>query len=410
MYDHGVKWPWSPGRPENLSVADPALAAFFGLSVAGAGVPVTESTALGLSAVWRSVNLIAGTLATLPLRTLKDTEDGRERVAGLFDNPGAPIGLRPFQWKRTSIAHLVTHGNIFWAHLFNNGGGLAGLLPLHPLAVTVDWERDPETGAHTGRKVFDASFPDGRRRRYTPDTMTHVTGLCLDGLRGLSPISVARLSLGKGIAADRAAARAYSDGFSAAGMVTPEGDADLSLEDATKIQADLNSAVGGWENAGKLAVINRRLKVDQWSMSLEDAQFLQSRAFEIEEVCRWFGVPPHLLAQTEKQTSWGMGVESQNRGLGRFTLVHYSAPVEEACTGLTGPTRTVEFDYAGLERPTPEQEIQLLIAQVQAGLLTPNEARRIRNLPPVPGGDTLRTPSGTPQGAVAAPDPAGVPG
>jgi HK97 family phage portal protein len=402
-------WPWSRGEPENLiSIGDPALAAFFGLSVAGAGVPVTESTALGLSAVWRSVNLIAGTLGTLPLRTLRDTEAGRERVAGLFDHPGAPIGLSPFQWKRTSIAHLVLHGNVFWAHLFNGGGGLAGLLPIHPLAVTVDWERDPESGSLTGRKVFDASFPDGTRRRYTPDTMTHITGLCLDGLRGLSPISVARLSLGKGIAADRAAARAYSDGFSVAGTVTPEGDADFQEGDAAKIQSDLNASLGGWENAGKLAVINRRLKVQQWSMSLEDAQFLGSRAFEIEEVARWFGVPPHLLAQTEKQTSWGQGVESQNRGLGRFTLVHYSAPVEEACTGLTGPSRLVEFDYAGLERPTPEQEIQLLIAQVEAGLLTPNEARRIRNLPPVAGGDTLRTPSGT-QGAVAAPTPEGVP-
>jgi HK97 family phage portal protein len=406
-----VRWPWSrKPEPENLiSIGDPALAAYFGLGTAGAGVPVTESTSLGLSAVWRSVNLIAGTLATLPLRTLKDTEAGRERVAGLFDNPGAPVGLRPFQWKRTSIAHLTLHGNIFWAHLFNGGGGLAGLLPIHPLAVTVDWERDPEDGSLTGRKVFDASFPDGTRRRYTPDTMTHITGLCLDGLRGLSPISVARLSLGKGIAADRAAARAYSDGFSAAGMVTPDSDSGWDPGDAAKIQADLNGAVGGWENAGKLAVINRRLKVDQWSMTLEDAQFLGSRAFEIEEVARWFGVPPHLLAQTEKQTSWGMGVESQNRGLGRFTLVHYSAPVEEAATGLTGPSRTVEFDYTALERPTPEQEITLLIAQVNGGLMSPNEARRIRNMPPIEGGDTLRIPASGPQPPVAAPDLQGVP-
>jgi HK97 family phage portal protein len=398
----------APIEPAALvSIGDPALAAYFGLQVSGAGVPVSESTALGLSAVFRSVSLISGTLATLPFRSLRDTGDSRERVGSVFDDPGRPIGMRPYQWKQTSIAHLALHGNIFWQHVINAGGGLAGLLPIHPLAVAVDWERDPETGQLTGRKVFDATLPDGSRRRHTEATMTHVPGLCLDGLRGLSPIKVARLSLGKGIAADRAAARAYSDGMSVAGMVTP--DEDFQEGDAAKIQTDLNASVGGWENAGKLAVINRRLKFHQWSMSLEDAQFLQSRQFEVEEVARWFGVPPHLLMQTEKQTSWGTGVAEQNRGLGRFTLVHYSAPVEEASSALLGPRRFVEFDYAGLERPTPEQEIKLLIDQVAGGLLTVNEARKIRNLPPVDGGDVLRTPARGPQAAIAAPSPEGAP-
>jgi phage portal protein BeeE len=102
--------------------------------------------------------------------------------------------------------------------------------------------------------------------------------------------------------------------------------------------------------------------------------------------------------QTEKQTSWGQGVAEQNRGLGRFTLLGWTMRFEQRLSrliagppGPTGPRRFAEFDFAGLERPTPEDEIKLLIEQVKAGLLTVNEARRIRNLPPVEGGDVLRT-------------------
>jgi HK97 family phage portal protein len=376
-----------------MSVSDPVLAAWFGVGNPNfAGVAVSEASALGISAVWRSVNLISGTLGTLPLRSLQDTDEGRERVKSIFDDPGRVVGIRPYRWKQTSIAHLALHGNIFWAHIRNGGGGLAGLMPIHPLSVAVDWERDPD-GNLTGRKVFDTTLVDGTRHRYTEDTMTHVPGLCLDGLRGLSPITVARNSLGTAIAGDRAAAKMFSDGALISGMVTPEE--DLEAGEAEKIRADLNRNVAGWENVGQVAVVNRRLRFTPWTMSAEDAQFLESRAFSVEEVARWYGVPPHLLMQTEKQTSWGMGVESQNRGLGRFTLVHYSAPVEEACSALLGPGRLVEFDYVGLERPTPAEEIRLLLEQVRGGLITVNEARKIRNLPPVDGGDSLAEPQGT---------------
>jgi phage portal protein BeeE len=98
--------------------------------------------------------------------------------------------------------------------------------------------------------------------------------------------------------------------------------------------------------------------------------------------------------QTEKQTSWGTGVAEQNRGLGRFTLLGWTMRFEQRLSRLLGgqsrTPRFAEFDFAGLERPTPEEEIRLLIEQVTAGLLTVNEARRIRNLPPIDGGDVLR--------------------
>ena len=118
-------------------------------------------------------------------------------------------------------------------------------------------------------------------------------------------------------------------------------------------------------------------------MTAADAQFLESRAFQIEEVARWFGVPPHLLMQTDKQTSWGTGVEEQNNGLSRFTIHPWTTRIEQALSRLLPSTQWVEFDFASLERPTPEDEINLIIAQVNAGILTVDEARALRNLPPL---------------------------
>jgi HK97 family phage portal protein len=119
-------------------------------------------------------------------------------------------------------------------------------------------------------------------------------------------------------------------------------------------------------------------------MTATDAQFLQSRQFQIEEISRWTGVPPHLLMQTEKQTSWGTGVEEQNRALGRTVLLPWAQRVEHRASRLLAVPRWVEFEFAGLERPSPDREIELLLAQVAGGLLTVNEARAYRNLPPLP--------------------------
>lgn len=368
------------------SVSDPVLAQFFNLGPQNlANVPVNETTALGLSAVWRALSLISGTIASLPLRTLQEGEGGsRQRVPSFLDNPGGPDGPTPFEWTETVMAHLVLHGSAYLAHVYNGAGALVALVPIHPLAVCPEWQKDA-TGKPTGLKEFTVSLDDGMRRTFDTRTMTQVMALSLDGLRGLSPITIARLSLGTSIAADRAAARMFGNGAMIAGLVTP--DEDVTEEEAKAIKEGLKAKVSGVDNAGDIAVINRKLKFQPWTMSNEDAQFLQSRQFQIEEVARWFGIPPFELMQTEKQTSWGTGIESQQRGLARTVLSPWAQRVDQRLSRLLPERQWAEFDFAGLERSDPENEIRLLIEQVQAGLLTLNEARAIRNLPPVPGGD-----------------------
>lgn len=369
----------------SYSIADPALLSMLGYPMGNtAGQIVSEHTALTLSAVYRSVTLIAGAVAGLPLRTLTDNPDGtRERVRSFLDNPGGPDRLTPFEWKELVMIHLLLHGNAYLLHVYNQGGALTGLEPIHPCAVGVEANKDA-----VGGKFFRVTLQNGTTRIYDALNMTHLTGPMTDGLVGLSPITIARNSLGTALAAERSAGRMFANGALVSGMVTSED--ETTEEEALLIKASLRANVQGEENAGDVAFINRNLKFTPWQLSPQDAQFLQSRAFQVEEIGRWYGVPPHLLGQSEKSTSWGSGIEEMNRGLARYTLAPWTERVQQRISRLIANPRFVEFEYAALLQPAPDMVIDLLIRQVDAGLLTLNEARKIQNLPPLPDGDTPR--------------------
>lgn len=400
-----MRWPWSTREPRNLiSISDPAIAGLFTIGAPNfSGVVIGEGSALALSAVWRSVSLISGTLASLPLRSLRDKGGKTERIKSIFDSPsGDPLEAwwpwqSPFSWKETVLLHLLLHGNAFLYKITNEAGGLVALVPFHPLSVgvvlpTLD---EMKTGPRpAGGKWFDITLMTGERHRCDATEMLHIPAISMDGACGLSPLTVARNSLGTAAAGDRAAAKVFNSGAMIAGMVTPED--DLDVEDAKKIRADLNNQATGWENAGAIAVVNRRLKFSPWTMTAVDAQFLQSRQFSIEEISRWWGVPPFELMQTDKQTSWGTGIEAQQRGLGRTVLAPWATRFDEYASTLLGASSFVEFDFAGLERPDPETEIELLLKQTGKPYLTVNEARKIRNLEPIAGGDTLDQPAAAP--------------
>lgn len=405
MYADGVRWPWQKVEERSVSLSDfPAFAAYFGIGANDAGVPVTEQTALGVASVYRAVSLVSGTIGGLPLPTFRQIDDGsRQQVSSFLDDrPAGPlVDMTPMEWKETLVAHLLLWGNSYLLHVVTEGGSLVGAVPYHPSAVHVDWERI--NGVATGRKQFTVSDVDGRTRILTQDEMTHIPGLASDGLRGYSVLTVARNSLGKGIAADRAAARAYSSGATISGIVSPED--DVQEFEATEIKRQLDSKVAGWEHAAEIAVVNRRLKFQPWTMSMVDAQFIESRQFEVTEVARWFGVPPHLLMDPGAVSTWGTGVEIQNRSLARYALQPLTTRIQQRVSRMLARPRHVEFDYSALVRPAAEVDIPLQISLVDAGLLTPNEARRRLGLDPVDGGDTLRAA----QEAPAAPQPEAVP-
>ena len=397
-----MRLPWRR-RPSNAtySISDPAFAELVGAGPTDAGVEVTEQSSLGVAAVWRAVSLISGSIAGLPLNTMRTLGDGRTTQVSSFldERPGGPMSdLTPFEWTETLMLHELFHANAYLAHVFNGAGAIIGLVPIHPMAVTPEWERSG--GRLTGRKIFNVTTPEeGILKTFTADEMTHIPGLSSDGLRGYSPLWLQRNTFGRSISAARAAARMFSNGAMISGMVTP--DEDVDEEEVKSIKKTIDRKVSGWENAGAIAVINRKLKFTPWTMTSADAQFLESRAFEVEEIARLFGLLPIHLSQTEKQTSWGTGVEAQNRGLARFTFAPWTNRIQQRVSRVLPAPRFVRYDYGEILQPAHEQLIPLVIQQVKAGLMTPNEGRRKLGMDTIDGGDELRAETAAPAKAPA---------
>jgi HK97 family phage portal protein len=389
-----MRWPWQakPEPPANtsLSIADPQLAALFtpGGLVDLAGVVVGETSAMGLSALYRALSLISGTLASLPLNSWRDTGDGqREKVASVFDNPDSDEGQTKFEWVETAFLHQQLHGKAGALKVRTEAGSLVRLPLVHPLSFAVIQPTIEEfrTGnLPAGGVWFDVALNDGSQVRLDANNFWYAPAASLGGQVGISLLTYARQSLATSIAGDKAAAATFSSGALISGLASPADEGIDISDDIPQIRQELNRNVLGHENAGTIALVNRRLTFTPWTMTAQQAQFLESRQFQIEEISRWTGVPPHLLMQTDKQTSWGTGVDEQNRGLSKFVLGHWAQRFEQRASRLLARPRWCEFDFAGLERPNFAVEIGLLIQQVQAGLLTVDEARAVRNLPPLP--------------------------
>ncbi len=406
-----MKWPWTRrSEPTGLlSIADPAVVGLFtpgGLADLSQMV-VGESTALSLAALYRALSLVSGTLASLPLNTWRDPGPDesnpaavqRERVPSIFDDPDGPDGQTTFEWKETLFLHLMLHGRAGTLKVRNAGGGLSRLPLVHPLSFAViepsiDEQADP-TKMPAGGLWFDVHLKDGRQVRYDAEDFWYVPAASVIPQYGMSLLTNGRRSLATSIQAEKSAGKTFSNGALFSGLATPSDDTDLSIGgDIDQVRQELNRNALGYEHAGSIVVVNRRLNFTPWTMTAQQAQFLESRQFQIEEIARWTGVPPHLLMQTDKQTSWGTGVDEQNRGLSKFVLGHWANRVEGRGSRLLARPRWVEFDFAGLERPNFAVEIDLLLKQTGGKpILTINEARAVRNLPPVPGGDVLETPA-----------------
>lgn len=370
---------------------DPAAAVLLGGSLNNySGESVNETSAMTLSGVYRAVTLISTAIAALPLKSYRDTgDDQRERVTSFLDNPAGPDNLTPFEWKETVLLHLLLSGEAFLYHLRTDGGAIVGLEPIHPMLVEVQQDLHEPEG-----KVFYVTFDDGSRERLTTREITHICGPHSTGLRGKSFVQWGANSLGIALAADRSTATMFRGGAQVGGVLTPEAGETITPDEAKIIRGDLDEYVYGRENAGKIPLINRIVKFSPWQMTNADAQWLESRVFQLEEIARWTGVPPYLLMQIEKQSSWGTGIAESNTNFGQYVLLSWCKRITDRLSRLLASPRWCEFDMAGLEAGSAQEEITLLMAQVNGGFLTLNEARRVRNLPAVTGGDALRVPSG----------------
>lgn len=404
-----MRWPWSKRveQPTGLtSISDPALAALFspGGVVDLAGVSLGEQSALGLSALFRGVSLISGTLASLAMRSLTTGADGAPKpVPSIFDNPDGDEGQTPFEWKESLFAHLVIHGKAGALKTRNEAGGLARLPLVHPLSFFVELPTVDEYRSGrlpVGGLWFRVCLADGTQVRLDQTDFWYVPALAMAPGFGQGLLQLGRRSLSTALAGDMAAAKMFSSGALISGLATPQDEGLDISDDIPQIRNELSRSVLGHENAGTIAIVNRRLQFTPWTMTAQQAQFIESRAFQIEEISRWTGVPPHLLMQTDKQTSWGTGVDEQNRGLSKFVLGHWASRVEQRASRLLARPRWVEFDFATLERPNFETNVGLVLQQVEKGLISAEYGRKLLNIPAdaappaKPAPDTSGSPDG----------------
>lgn len=374
----------------DLRFVEGALLPPAGSATSDAGETVSEGSILGLSAVWACTNLLAGTIATLPLMVLRVTNDGDRRVERnhplyrlLHDSPNYDQTAVDF-WEFMA-ASLELWGNAY-ARIVRDAGRIIGLVPIRPDWVTV-------------RRIAGGSLEyewteDGKRWKLRDPEILHIRGFGGSPLGGMSTLQFGRHAFGLARAVDKAAGATFKNGLRPAGGLKFKD--WLSAEQRQIAKTTLVEQHMGAANAGRPMILEGGVEWQPFTINPEDAQMLESRRFSVEEVCRFFGVPPHMVGHTEKTTSWGTGLEQQTLAFQKFTLRRRLKRIEQALEKqlLTPAERArgvlIEFNLEGLLRGDSAGRASFYQAMTQMGAMTINEVRAKENLPPVPGGDVPR--------------------
>lgn len=361
------------------------VAEFLGPGRTSAGVTVTEQSSLGMPAVWRAVNLLAGTAAALPLHAYKPDGDTRLRLgpesqaAQLLDDPHPD--MTPFEFWETVYGHMLLWGNAYLRKVRNRLGTIVELWAVHPGRVRAGRASD-------GSKVYQL---DGSDRAWTDEEVLHIPGFGYDGVSGCSPIRLARQGISLAMAAEDFGARFFGSGSLMSGILQTEQ--RLTKEQADALKSRWQAKVAGLGNAHDVAVLDSGAKFQQMSIPPGDAQFIESRGFQITEVARIFGVPPHMLMQTEKSTSWGTGIEQQGIGFVTYTMQPWLTRVEQRLTKMLKPgTVYARYNVEGLLRGDSAAQAAYMKFMWEVGAFSTNDIRRLKELEPVDGGNVRYRP------------------
>lgn len=375
---------------ENTSVAGLTAAELsnaLGLaSASSAGVAVTPDTALRVSTVYGCVSLIAGAIATLPV--------------GIFERSGADrskadheywwlLNEQPDQdWTSAAAWEYIISGKLFYGDGFAElvrpsavSSRVIGIRPHHPLRVQP--LRDER-----GQLYYRVQPPRGNAYTLDPADILHLPSLGFDGLTSPSPITyAAREAIGTAIAAESYAGRFFNGG--ATFDYALKTDSNLSTEQLNNLRASLQARATGGSRAP--LVLTGGLSPAQLSVNSKDAEILSTRLFSVEEICRIFGVPPHMVGHTDKTTSWGSGIEQQGIGFVRYTLQRHLTPLAQELNRKLWPARAryfVEHITAALERGDLKGRYEAYrVALGRAGeqpFMSADEVRRLENMPPNP--------------------------
>lgn len=352
------------------------------------GVEVDEESALKISTVYACVKVISETIASLPLNLLKeltngDTEKAKQHplYSVLKDVPNSEMSS--FTFREMLMTNLLLWGNAYALIKRNKSGEIVELYPLKSKNMVV--ERDATTNAIK----YTYTNNRGMTKTYNPKQIFHIPAFSFDGIIGVSPITYAREAMGLALATEEFGARFFGNGARPGGVLEHPG----VLKDPEKLRESWNKVYQGTANSHKVAVLEEGMKYHEIGMSPEDSQFLQTRSFQIAEICRIFRVPPHMVGDLSRSTF--SNIEHQSIDFVVHTIRPWLVRWEQAITRalLSEEERTIyyaKFNVDGLMRGDFVTRMNGYAIARQNGWMSANEIRALENMNKIPadqGGD-----------------------
>lgn len=388
-------------KPKRFAKAAKAAISFLGLdghlsltpsdnvsTRTASGKNVTVDSALQLSTVFSCVRLVSETVSTLPLKVYEKKADGSRIVAKthpLYDllSRSPNYEMTPSRFMQMIVASLLLWGNAYVEIKRNiTGNRIISLEPLLPQHVSVTRNKN--------NQLLQYHYTDeGTRREIGHKDVMHIRAFGVDGVMGIFTINKGRETFATAASAEHAAGKFFENGLQTSGFLTT--DQKLTTEQRNKLHTHISKFMGS-SNAGKTMVLEHGMQYNGVTMNPEAAQMLQTRSFEIEEICRWFRVSPIMIGHFDKQSSWAASAEAQDLHFLKYTfrplLVNIEQEILRCLIGkIDSDKYYVEFNVEGLLRADSKTRSEYYSSGLNNGWINRDEVRSKENMPPIEGGD-----------------------
>ena len=341
-----------------------------------------------ITAVYACVRVIAESIASLPLHLYRYNEDGGKEKAidhplyFLLHNEPNPE-MTAFSFFEVLLTHLLLWGNAYCQIIRNGKGEVVALYPL--MADRMDVDRDEKGHIYYEYTMSsdDAPTMKGSVVQLQPVDVLHIPGMGFDGLVGYSPIAMAKNAIGISIACEEYGSKFFANGAAPSGVLEHPG----TLKDPGRVRESWTQTIGGSHNANKVAVLEEGMKYTPISISPNEAQFLETRKFQIDEIARIFRIPPHMIGDLEHATF--SNIEEMSLEYVQYTLGPWIARLEQSMirsllSDTEKGTYFVKFNVDGLLRGNYQSRMQGYAVARQNGWMSANDIRQLENLDMIP--------------------------
>lgn len=356
-----------------------SAATTFSFGSSNAGKSVTARTAIQVFVVYACVRVIAETIASLPFGVYEETDAGSVKAIEhplyriLHDEPNPE--MTSFIWRETTLTHLLLWGNAYSQIIRSGRGKIIGLYPLLPDRMEVD--RDS-----SGILIYTYTTSAGVNVKLRPEDVLHIPGLGFDGVMGYSPIAVERNAIGLGIAAEEFGSKFFSNGATPSGILTHPN----TVKNPKALRESWMEAYGGSSNANRVAILEEGMTFTRISVPNNDAQFLETRRFQVEEICRIYRIPPHMIGDLERATF--SNIEHQSISFAVHTIRPWLVRIEQIINKALFTEKEkghffARFNLDGLMRGDYKSRMEGYAIARQNGWMSSNDIRALENQNPI---------------------------